>query len=134
MRKSLLMFLIIPISLGCKKSNNYNSLNSQLAGGWIYLYQVGGIAGKPTNFPMSGNTSLLVLSGNQTYRTLLNNKVQTDGSYSLGSVKSYFSGGNDNAIKFDSSADWQIIAVRNDTLTISDNYADGYGTIYIKEK
>ena len=122
------------ISLGCKKDNNLNPLNSQLAGNWVYLYQAGGITGKPTNFPASGTTSLLVLSGNQTYQTLVNNKVQTNGSYLLGNVKSYFTGADDNAIKFDSSADWQIIVVKNDTLTISDNHADGYGTIYIKEK
>ncbi|MDB5025060.1 MAG: hypothetical protein JWP78_2815 [Mucilaginibacter sp.] len=106
-------------------------MNSNFAGHWQYQYQIGGQTGAKV-YP-SGSSTVLILNINWTYQRLTNNNIQQQGSYKVNTVKSFFTGKNDNAIDFDSSG-WKIITAQNDTLSIADNFADGYSLIYTKIK
>jgi hypothetical protein len=82
----------------------------------------------------SGATTILILNSDKTYQRLVNNSIQQQGIYKVSTVKSIFTGNDDNAIDFDSSGMWKIISLQKDTLSIADNFADGYGLVYVKMK
>lgn len=132
MCKSYYLLIFIGLLSNCKKANSILTVNTNFVGQWQYQYQSGGQTGTKV-YPSSSST-VLTLSNNSTYQRLSNNNIQQQGSYKVSTVQSFFTGKNDNAIDFDSLGSWKIITTRNDTLSIADNFADGYGLIYTRIK
>jgi hypothetical protein len=129
----LYTFIIIAgLFLSCKKSNSGDAANVNFVGHWQYQYQAGGLTGAKV-YP-SGATTILILNSDKTYQRLINNSIQQQGIYKVSTVKSIFTGNDDNGIDFDSSGSWKIISLQNDTLSIADNFADGYGLVYVRIK
>jgi hypothetical protein len=129
----LYIFIVISgLFLSCKKSNLGNTPDVKFVGHWQYQYQVGGLTGSKVS--PSGAISILILNSDKTYQRSTNGSVQQQGSYKLSMMKSLFTSNYDNAIDFDSSGAWKIISLQKDTLSIADNFADGYGLVYVKMK
>lgn len=129
----LYTFIIISgLFLSCKKTNSGNTPGVKFVGHWQYQYKAGGLTG--SKLSPSGAISILILNSDKTYQRSTNGGVQQQGSYKLSMMKSIFTSNNDNAIDFDSSGTWKIISLQKDTLSIADNFADGYGLIYVKMK
>lgn len=129
----LYIFIIIAgLFLNCKKSNPGNPASVKFVGHWQYQYQTGGLIGSKVS--PSGAISILILNSDKTYQRSSNGSVQQQGNYKLSMMKSIFTGSNDNAIDFDASGMWKIISLQKDTLSIADNFADGYGLVYVKMK
>ncbi|HWZ15661.1 MAG TPA: hypothetical protein VNW95_10525 [Mucilaginibacter sp.] len=118
--------------LNCKKGNPGNPASVKFVGRWQYQYQAGGLTGSKVS--PSGAISILILNSDKTYQRSTNGSLQQQGSYKLSLAKSIFTGSNDNAIDFDSSGMWKIISLQKDTLSIADNFADGFGLVYVKMK
>jgi hypothetical protein len=129
----LYIFIIIAmLFLNCKKGNPGNPASVKFVGRWQYQYQAGGLTGSKVS--PSGAISILILNSDKTYQRSTNGSLQQQGSYKLSLAKSIFTGSNDNAIDFDSSGMWKIISLQKDTLSIADNFADGFGLVYVKMK
>jgi hypothetical protein len=124
--------MITGLFLSCKKGNWDNTASVKFVGRWQHQYQIGGLTGSKVS--PSGAISILFLNSDKTYQRSTNGGVQQQGSYKLSMMKSIFTSNNDNAIDFNSSGAWKIISLQKDTLSIADNFADGYSQVYVKMK
>jgi hypothetical protein len=130
MKKYCLLLLTV-ILISCKKEDSDRSLNIQLSGKWELQSYGGGIDGRL--YTATPDSVYLVFMPNQTYNKIVKGQLKEKGSYQLGQAKSIYSGQMDNAIKLGNTGMWNIIAVNNDTLSISSNAYDGGGASYVKK-
>lgn len=133
MSKLYILLSLAGLFLSCKKNNSTDYLGVNFVGHWQYQYQIGGQTGSKVYNP-GETTTVLILNGDKTYQRLTNNNIQQQGTYNISQVKSFFTGNNDNAIDFDSSGSWKVATIQKDTLSIADNFADGYAQVYVKIK
>jgi hypothetical protein len=133
MRTALVLLVAACAFLSCNKGDSADSTTIGFAGRWQYQYQSGGITGT-TVYQQPGKITILNLNGDKTYQRLAAGNNTQQGVYEIKSVKSIFTGSNDNGISFDSSNDWKILTIRKDTLSISDNFPDGFSQVYVKLK
>jgi len=133
MHRLYIFIFLTSLFLGCKKDKPISAQGTNFVGHRQYQYEIGGLTGAKT-YPPGAATTILFLNNDKTYQWLTYDKVQQTGIYNISSVKSVFSGNNDNAIDFDSSGTWKIITIQKDTLSIADNFADGYGQVYYRIK
>jgi hypothetical protein len=130
MKKYCLLLLTV-ILISCKKEDSDRSLNTQISGKWELQSYGGGLDGRI--FSATPDSVYLVFMPNQTYNKIVKGQLKERGSYQLGQAKSIYSGQMDNAIKLGNTGMWNIIAVNNDTLSISSNAYDGGGASYVKK-
>ncbi len=132
MHRLYIFIILASLFLSCKKSGSIETVSPGFVGHWQYQFRAGGQTGARV-YP-NAVTTVLNLNSDKTYQVLTNNSVQQHGTYNITMMKSIYTGNNDNAIDFDSSGLWQIITVQKDTLAISDNFPDGFGTTYVRIK
>jgi hypothetical protein len=130
MKKYCLLLLTV-ILISCKKEDSDRSLNIQLSGKWELQSYGGGIDGRL--YTATPDSVYLVFMPNQTYNKIVKGQLKEKGTYQLGQAKSIYSGQMDNAIKLGNTGMWNIIAVNNDTLSISSNAYDGGGASYVRK-
>jgi hypothetical protein len=130
MKKYCLLLLTV-ILISCKKEDSDRSLNTQISGKWELQSYGGGLDGRI--FTATPDSVYLVFMPNQTYNKIVKGQLKEKGTYQLGQAKSIYSGQMDNAIKLGNTGMWNIIAVNNDTLSISSNAYDGGGASYVKK-
>jgi hypothetical protein len=130
MKKYCLLLLTV-ILISCKKEDSDRSLNIQLSGKWELQSYGGGIDGRL--YTATPDSVYLVFMPNQTYNKIVKGQLKEKSSYQLGQAKSIYSGQMDNAIKLGNTGMWNIIAVNNDTLSISSNAYDGGGASYVRK-
>ncbi|MHA4810496.1 hypothetical protein ACX0G9_20490 [Flavitalea flava] len=123
------LILLFTIPQGCKKTG---SSELPLQGNWQLAGWSGGIAGViKKSTPDSVN--LLSLKNDHTYKRALNGHVFDSGTYSISVLKNIF-GSEGPAISFNGNTGMspQVIALKNDTLSLMDNVYDGFGYMYIR--
>jgi hypothetical protein len=133
---TILAFMLLSSST-CKKEQETPDVKKQLVGKWKYTGQTGGFAGK-TQKADPAILTVLEFKKDNTFLRSENDQVKLQGSYTLTRLKSIYSGKEENAVQFDAATDpynkGNIITLNNDSLTIADNFYDGFTARYIKMK
>jgi hypothetical protein len=123
---ALILFLAVVIS--CKKENNFNK---DFVGNWKLAYSLGGIVGRSN--VTADNVNILLLNADNTFVNTINNKIINQGSYTITNKASGSYSGT--AIVYNNSdSNWQFIAVKNDSLSITINYTVGLASVYSRQK
>ena len=133
MRNTFVFLVVAGAFLSCSKRTSIDSTAIDFVGRWQYQYQSGGQTGLKV-YQQSGKITTLNFNSDKTYQRLSDNNTPQEGVYAVKAVKSIFTGNDDNGISFDSSNSWKIITVRKDTLSLSDNFPDGFSQVYLKVK
>nr|WP_157246868.1 hypothetical protein [Pedobacter panaciterrae] len=123
----------------CEKQKSDPNVEQKLIGKWELKFSRGGFTGE-TKPVESGRSSVLAFKSKDTYQQIENGNVVKEGKYVLSKEKSIYSGGLETAISFnevDTISKQQkkyVLSLRSDSLFISDNYYDGYSTLYLRVK
>lgn len=134
---SIIIFMLLTSST-CRKAQLNAGMEKQLIGEWKYAGKSGGYAGKHEKADPAVNNALQFKKG-LIYIIKVNDKATEQGTFVLYKTKSIYSGKEDNAIRFEAksanpSNKGSIITLRNDTLTIADNFYDGFKSEYIRTR
>ena len=128
--KSLLFILgVITAMAGCKDTS---VKPSNIIGTWELRHYSGTIAGVNKELP-KGNGTLLKFNADSTYQHFSNFKVENNGRFKI--VKNGIDWGNEkyDAIYLGESGDANIFSIRADSLVISNTYADGVTSVYMRK-
>jgi len=132
MNKILSTLLLVILLYSCKKDDDPKPSES-FTGQWKLVEQVGGIEGWNTRIS-ADTVILLTLTNNSSFYRKFNGKIIGQGSYQISTQSSNFNDNSGRAISFNNSALWQFINIKNDTLTLTDPYPDGFSLIYVKAR
>lgn len=132
---SILACLVLLTFSGCKTQMVEPAFKVKIIGKWKYTGSSGGFAGK--NEPANPSvTNIIEFKSDGKYVRYINNDPDTQGTYDIIRIKSIYSGEEDNAIRFDPRSDspktGMIANINNDTLTLGDNFNDGYSSGYVR--
>ncbi|MES2827164.1 MAG: hypothetical protein V4687_03385 [Bacteroidota bacterium] len=140
MNKILTVFLGVLVLLTfsrCKTQTVEPSLKVKIIGKWKYTGSSGGFAGKydPANAKVA---NMIEFKSDGKYVRYINNDPDTQGTYDIIRIKSIYTGEDENAVRFDPRSDSPKIGlianVKNDELTLGDNFNDGYTAGYVRVK
>ncbi|MFI5160028.1 MAG: lipocalin family protein [Sphingobacteriales bacterium] len=139
MKKAFLSSLIIvALFTSCNKNNNAKPVPvstvapvsaSDLAGKWQPV-SVTGLNGEPK--AMSDISWHYIFNENSTYVDYFSSQSQRNGAFQMGQAKSITDGQIHPAISFDGASSQSIVVIKNDTLTISDNFVGGSRFFFVR--
>ena len=125
-----LLFLITTI-IFC--SDNDDNSDKNLIGTWSWVSSSGGITGTTTTPASTGKNIDLKFTSDGKYFYYTNGIVTSEGTYKFSTQKSIVDGTYKKSIDFSTSGEMVIEKIDNTNLYLSDNYYDGFGSIYIKK-
>jgi hypothetical protein len=102
---------------------------NDITGSW-HPVGVSGLNGEPEGMP--DYYWYYIFNANSTYADYFSTQTQHTGTFSIGQQKSIIDGKIHSSISFDGSSNQSIITLKNDTLTISDNFTGGSKYFYIR--
>lgn len=123
----------------CEKQKSEPNIEQRLIGNWELKFSRGGFAGE-TKPAENGKRSVLAFKSKDTYQQLENGNLLKEGKYELSTIKSIYSGQLETAISFNEvdtlakEIRKYVVSLRKDSLFLSDNYYDGYSTLYLRVK
>jgi hypothetical protein len=135
MKVFLFIFCIAVIVISCKKESQgpkiKNITNSALFAKWELRYQNGGLMPQKAFAP--GNGNIIQFNADSTYKFYQGFSVTGQGTFHI--IEKSFTTVPEklNFIYYDHSSIGDLIALKNDTLTIGSSAADGLSSIYIKQ-
>jgi hypothetical protein len=130
-----LLALCVLVS-GCEKLTEKPSLNQGLIGEWEFVKAVGGFTGTHVILPPANSKTTLIFGDYHQYKKNVDGGTVEAENYQLLKVRSIFTGEDDNAIKFIGSSwdDAKLISIQNDSLWLTDNHVEPYGSLYVRVK
>lgn len=138
MKKKVYWVLAFSILLffGCEKQEVKLSMDARLSGQWEYIKAMGGFTANQLILPPAGTKITLIFSSDHKYKRNTNGQTVEQGVYDIIKVRSIFTGTEENAIRFNNflTQAGQIIALKNDSLWITDNHVEPFRYLYIKMK
>jgi hypothetical protein len=102
---------------------------AEITGKWLPV-GASGLNGEPE--AMSAISWHYVFNADSTYARYFSPQTQNNGTFHIGQQQSIIDGKLYSSISFDGSADKSIITLKNDTLTISDNFTGGSKYFFIR--
>lgn len=140
MKKLLIIFSVILGFWGCDKEGEVVELNTELVGEWNWIGTSGGFAYHIHTSPeTTGKSIQVIFSDNFECIIIENENVTFSGSYDLSLKESIHSHElktnislQENFANSNIVLNGIIVAMKNDTLSISDNYYDGVGSSFVK--
>lgn len=111
-------------------------MNERLTGEWVFIKAVGGLTGKHIILPPADSRTTLIFSNRTKFKINVNGNTTVQGNYKLIKVNSIFTAKEDNTINFVSSSreDIKLISIQNDSLWLTENHVEPYGSLYIRMK
>lgn len=123
----------------CEQQKSEPNMEQRLIGNWELKFSRGGFTGE-TKPAEDGKRSVLAFKSKDTYQQLENGNLVKEGNYVLSTTKSIYSGQLETAISFNEvdtlakAIRKYVVSLRKDSLFLSDNYYDGYSTLYLRVK
>jgi len=131
--------LAVVIAVGtasCQRANVAPAAGQGIVGEWHWTSSIGGFTGKQTLTPAStGSAETWILRADSTYQRrtmqLGGAQVTETGTFSLGSVRSIYSGQPARALTLRGARSQTfVIQELTSRLVVADNYYDGFGHTY----
>ena len=133
MKSLFILFLCAVILGGCNSAIREN-LNSELYGKWILVIVSGGIAGDINNINTEIERHILEFNENNLVFYFYNDSLVSTNNFSIEKRRSIYSADELDFIIYENQqAPVAIAYLSQDTLTLADNYYDGYTKVYIKQ-
>lgn len=133
----LLAAMLLLTSATCKKQSSETSFKGHLIGKWKFTGSTGGFAGKSIPADHSASKIIEFKTGGR-YVKYVNGEPDMQGNYDIVTIKSIYSGVNENAIRFDPSVNDQkaayVATITGDELMLADNFYDGFTNGYERVK
>lgn len=128
MKVFLSMIIVVIFSVGCKKSD---SALPNITGKWELRKSSGGFANIDLNFT-EGNGNAYQFNSDRTYRHFLKDTIDARGTYTIKPNQSTIFGTAANIVYFDNDQAGLVVELKNDSLALGNNYADGITNIYVR--
>lgn len=130
MKKTVLIFIISILAASCslESSSNTSSSNSIL-GTWTWQKSVGGIAGTTLTPESTGTQKKLLFSSDGKVTVYLNNEITATTTYEIKKGPSIFDEKESTLLIFGGNT-YVIQFLTEDSFSLSDNFADGFSSLY----
>lgn len=143
---AVLMLMTILFMYSCEKSESekYNPefeiLNKNLLGDWIWLAKTGGFAGTIKTPASEGKNVVLTFLPDQKYSVTVNGVLQGEGNYYTSHIsdvnaveKNFIIFSDPKLLPLGNSPHKRLFEIKNDLLTMKDDYADGFNDTYTRK-
>jgi len=134
MQIRLFAIIIAVSSFSCSTKSIAVDKNPTLIGTWNWTQRQGGFAGKTETAQGSEKTGVLHFKNDHQYSFSENDKLVSEGEYSIIEKKSIYNHAMTQAIHFsdDARQDQLIQSLSADSLILADNNFDGYTNTYVR--